>query len=64
MDFIKRQEQKKQSRIRNNKTTIQLSRALKDRLGKIKDTKGFDSLEEALDEVISEYENYDRGENE
>ena len=59
-----RQEQKRQSRLRNNKTTIQLTRGNKQRLSDIQSNQGFDTLDEALDEVLTEYEDARRDNNE
>lgn len=50
-----RQEQKRQSRLRNNKTTIQISISNKDKIKKIQAELGFDSLDETIDEIVSEY---------
>jgi hypothetical protein len=52
----KRRLQKKISRDKNGITTMQLSRRLKSKLLKIKCSEGFDKLDEALDEVITFYE--------
>ncbi|MGP5159813.1 hypothetical protein [Pseudoalteromonas prydzensis] len=57
-----RQKQKRLSRERNNKTTIQLNRGNKMRLEKIKLSEGFDTVDEALDEVLSFYEDEKRNE--
>ncbi|MDN3380945.1 MULTISPECIES: hypothetical protein [unclassified Pseudoalteromonas] len=57
-----RQRQKRLSRERNNKTTIQLNRGNKMRLEKIKLSEGFDTVDEALDEVLSFYEDEKRNE--
>lgn len=51
-----RQQQKKKSRERNDITTMQLSRSLKARLTKIQNHYQFDKKDEALDEVLSFYE--------
>ena len=51
-----RQIQKKRSRDKNNVTTMQLSRTLKNRLISIQQLKGFDKQDEALDEILSFYE--------
>jgi hypothetical protein len=51
-----RQAQKKRSRDKNDITTMQLSNVLKSRLKKIMDNDKFDKLDEALDEVLSFYE--------
>lgn len=51
-----RQEQKKRSRIKNDITTIQLSNALKRRIKRIQKWHTFDKQDEALDEIISFYE--------
>ncbi|MEJ6534092.1 MULTISPECIES: hypothetical protein [Pseudoalteromonas] len=50
-----RQEQKRQSRLRNNKTTIQISISNKDKIKKIQAELGFDSIDETIDEIVSEY---------
>jgi hypothetical protein len=52
----KRQEQKKTSREKNDITTMQLSNSLKLRLKRIQKLNGFDKQDEALDEVLSFYE--------
>jgi hypothetical protein len=52
----KRRLQKKISRDKNGITTMQLSRRLQSKLLKIKCAEGFDKLDEALDEVITFYE--------
>lgn len=52
----KRRLQKKLSRDKNGITTMQLSHKLKSKLLKIKCAEGFDKLDEALDEVITFYE--------
>ena len=57
-----RQKQKRLSRERNNKTTIQLNRGNKNRLQAIKLNEGFDTIDEALDEVLSFYEDEKRNE--
>jgi hypothetical protein len=51
-----RQEQKKRSRIKNDITTMQLSNSLKKRIKAIQAQHGFDKQDEALDEIISFYE--------
>lgn len=51
-----RQIQKKRSRIKNDITTMQLSKGNKERLKKVQDQFKFEKLEEALDELLSFYE--------
>lgn len=51
-----RQKQKKRSRDKLDITTMQLSRTLKNKLRAIQEQHGFDKLDEALDEVLSFYE--------
>lgn len=51
-----RKEQKRRSRVKNNVTTMQLSNALKKRIKRIQKLKGFDKQDEALDEILSFYE--------
>ena len=55
-----RQEQKRQSRLRNNKTTIQVSVTNKERLVSIKKKLGYESNDEALDYILCEYEDYNK----
>ncbi len=57
-----RQQQKKRSREKNSITTMQLSTGNKARLKKILDTQKFEKLDEALDEVLSSYEDMKRDE--
>lgn len=52
----KRQDQKKLSREKNDITTMQLSRKLKERLIAVQYQQSFDKQDEALDEVLSFYE--------
>lgn len=58
-----RQKQKKKSRTKNNITTMQLSSGNKLRLKNIQDLLKFDKLDEALDEILSSYEDNLRDEN-
>lgn len=51
-----RQEQKRLSRLRNNKSTMQIRVGLKEQLQRIKERLGYNSLDEALDHILSEYE--------
>ena len=53
---LQRQAQKKKSRDKNNITTMQLTRGNKTRLKEIQNTLKFEKLEEALDELLSFYE--------
>lgn len=53
-----RQAQKKRSRVKNDITTMQLSNSLKARLKKIQLAEHFDKIDEALDEVLSFYEDH------
>jgi hypothetical protein len=53
---LERQAQKKKSRDKNNITTMQLTRGNKTRLKEIQNTLKFEKLEEALDELLSFYE--------
>jgi len=53
---IERQKQKKKSRDKNDITTMQLSRNLKSRLIRIQEYHQFDKQDEALEEIISDYE--------
>ncbi|NQY64584.1 MAG: hypothetical protein HRT38_12780 [Alteromonadaceae bacterium] len=55
-----RQAQKKRSRVKNDITTMQLTQGNKTRLKNIQQTEKFDKLEEALDEVLSVYEDRKR----
>lgn len=50
-----RQEQKRLSRMRNKKTTIQISHDIKDEIVNIQKEFGFRSIDEALDEIVTEY---------
>jgi len=50
-----RQEQKRQSRLRNKKTTIQISTDNKDKIKRIQAELGFASIDETIDEIVSEY---------
>ena len=50
-----RQEQKRLSRVRNKKTTIQISHDIKDEIVNIQNEFGFRSIDEALDEIVTEY---------
>ena len=51
-----RQAQKKRSRAKNDITTMQLSNELKKRLKRIQIFNQFDKQDEALDEVLSYFE--------
>jgi hypothetical protein len=53
---VQRKEQKRRSRVKNNVTTMQLSNALKKRIKRIQKLNGFDKQDEALDEILSFYE--------
>ncbi|GAA5141077.1 hypothetical protein [Thalassotalea piscium] len=53
---IERKKQKKKSRVKNDITTMQLSRSLKARLIRIQEHHQFDKQDEALEEIISDYE--------
>lgn len=53
---LERQKQKQKSRVKNDITTMQLSRSLKARLKRIQKFIAFDKQDEALDEVLSFYE--------
>ena len=55
-----RQAQKKRSRVKNDITTMQLTQGNKTRLKNIQQNEKFDKLEEALDEVLSVYEDRKR----
>ena len=46
----------KRSRVKNDITTMQLRKGNKVRLKKIVDSQGFESLDEALDEILTAYE--------
>lgn len=48
--------QKKKSRIKNDITTIQVTRTLKSRLIAIQNKLGLDKQDDALDEIITQYE--------
>ncbi|MDI4652632.1 MULTISPECIES: hypothetical protein [Pseudoalteromonas] len=50
-----RQEQKRQSRLRNKKTTIQINTDNKDKIKRIQAELGFASIDETIDEIVSEY---------
>jgi len=60
---VLRQIQKKRSRLKNNITTMQLSKGNKARLKKIQDELKFEKLEEVLDELLSIYEDNQYHEN-
>ena len=51
-----RQQQKKRSRVKNDITTMQLSNSLKNRIKRIQKFNAFDKQDEALDEIVSYYE--------
>ena len=54
----KRQEQKKLSRVKNDITTMQLSRSINKRVERVRKFNGFDKKDEALDEMLSFYEEH------
>jgi hypothetical protein len=51
-----RRTQKKKSRIKNDITTIQVTKTLKSRLISIQKKLGLDKQDDALDEIITQYE--------
>lgn len=52
----KRQAQKKASRVKNNITTMQLTKRMKSRIKRIQTFNGFDKQDEALDDALSFFE--------
>lgn len=51
-----RQEQKRRSRVKNDITTMQMSNGIKSRVKRVKKYCDLDKLDEALDELLSFYE--------